>query len=183
MKPTDRLDIEAYCDSDFAGLYGSEPHEDPASAMSHMGWIIKLGGCPIVWKSQLIPEITLSTAESEYASLSACMRVLIPFCHLLLDVAAGLGLPEQMTTSISSRVFEDNNAALQLVTNQCITSRTHHYLVKWHHFWTSTKSPEHGKEPDIEFIRVASELQDADYLTKGLVHVLFEANRLQFQGW
>ncbi|HEY9816673.1 MAG TPA: reverse transcriptase domain-containing protein [Candidatus Obscuribacterales bacterium] len=182
VKPTGLLALEAFCDADFAGLFGVETPDDPSSVKSRMGYIIKLGGCPIIWKSQLISEITLSTAESEYAALSACMRVLIPLRRLLLEVAHGLGLPQPQLASISSRVFEDNNAALQLAVNQRITNRTRHYLVKWHHFWSHVK-PTDGGDPEIQVLRVETQLQDADYLTKALSRETFEANRLRVQGW
>lgn len=182
VRPTGNLNLEAYCDADFAGLYGTEAPEDPNSVKSRMGYIIKLGGCPIVWKSQLIPDVTLSTAESEYAALSACMRVMIPLRRLLTELAGGLGLPQAQQASVSARVFEDNNAALQLAVNQRITSRTRHYQVKWHHFWTNVKRDD-GETPDILVMRVESALQDADYFTKGLPHETFVANRRRVQGW
>ncbi len=87
-----------------------------------MGYIIKLGGCPLVWKSQLISEITLSTAESEYAALSSCMRVLIPIRRLLAELIPGIGVNLGTTTTIKAKVFEDNNSALQLAVQQCITN-------------------------------------------------------------
>jgi hypothetical protein len=182
VQPAGQLNLEAYCDADFAGLYGSETADDSNSARSRMGYIIKLGGCPIVWKSQLITEITLSTAESEYASLSNCMRTLIPLRRLLLELVQGLSLPQPQASTVSARVFEDNNSALQLAVKQRVTNRTRHYQVKWHHFWSCVK-PEDGEEPEILVLRVDTKLQDADYLTKGLPRETFEANRLRVQGW
>ncbi|HEY9815754.1 MAG TPA: hypothetical protein V6D20_08140, partial [Candidatus Obscuribacterales bacterium] len=102
---------------------------------------------------------------------------------LLLEVAHGLGLPQPQLASISSRVFEDNNAALQLAVNQRITNRTRHYLVKWHHFWSHVKPTDGGDDPEIRVLRVETQLQDADYLTKALSRETFEANRLRVQGW
>lgn len=183
VKPASTSDLEAYCDADFAGLYGREPDDDPTSAKSRMGYIIKLGGCPLVWKSQLISEITLSTTESEYASLSSCMRVLIPVRRLLAELLEGIGIPLPTPTTVSARVFEDNNSALQLAVNQRITNRTRHYLVKWHHFWSCVKPTEDGVLPEIKVLRVDTNLQDADFLTKGLVKDVFEANRKRVIGW
>ena len=82
-----------------------------------------------------------------------------------------------MTASICSWVFEDNNGTLLLAVNQCITSHTKHYLIQWHFFWG------HVKDGDIEVLRVNTDLQDADYLTKGLPHQLFESNCFGTQGW
>ena len=180
MKPTKSMDLEAYCDADFAGLYGRDPDSEETSAKSRMGYIIKLAGCPLVWKSQLISEITLSTAESEYAALSSCMRVLIPIRRLLAELIPGIGVNLGTTTTIKAKVFEDNNSALQLAVQQCITNRTRHYLVKWHHFWSCVK-PREGL-PEIEVVRVDTEFQDADFFTKGLVKEPFLANRRRVMG-
>jgi hypothetical protein len=183
VRPTGSLDLDAFCDADFAGLYGKEPDTEPTAAKSRMGYIIKLGGCPLVWKSQLITEITLSTAESEYAALSSCMRVLIPVRRLLIELLNGIGKDSPTSHSISSRVFEDNNSALQLATKQRITNRTRHYLVKWHHFWAHVKPSEDEGLPEIQVLRVDTNLQDADFLTKGLVVLVFEGNRFRVMGW
>jgi hypothetical protein len=183
VHPSGRLNLEAFCDSDFAGLYGRDPDSESSSAKSRMGYIIKLCGCPLLWKSQLISEIALSTAEAEYASLSACMRVLIPLRRLLQEVSDGIGLGEVHTSSISAQVFEDNNSALQLATQQRITSRTRHYLIKWHHFWSHVKSLDGTPRGDIAVLQVDTNLQDADYLTKGLTKDAFQANRRRVQGW
>ena len=182
VKPSGSLDLDAFCDADFAGLYGRDPDSEPSAAKSRMGWIIKLAGCPLIWKSQLITEITLSTAESEYAALSSCMRALIPVRRLLLEILQGIGREDATSHSISARVFEDNNSALQLATQQRITNRTRHYLVKWHHFWASVKPSDDGL-PEIQVLRVDTDLQDADFLTKGLVVIVFEANRFRVLGW
>jgi len=93
------------------------------------------------------------------------------------------GIPLPTPTTVSARVFEDNNSALQLAVNQRITNRTRHYLVKWHHFWSCVKPTEDGVLPEIKVLRVDTNLQDADFLTKGLVKDVFEANRKRVIGW
>ena len=44
-------------------------------------------------------------------------------------------------------------------------------------FWS------HVKDGDIEVLRVDTDLQDADYMTKGLPHQPFESNCFRTQGW
>ena len=61
VKPTGNLNIDCYVDADFAGLHGRDPDRSPSSAKSRTGYIITLGGCPILWKSHLQSEISLST--------------------------------------------------------------------------------------------------------------------------
>jgi hypothetical protein len=114
VKPDGTLELNCYSDADFAGLYNVDPPEDRSSAQSRMGFIIKLGGCPLVWKSALISSICLATAEAEYYSLSHCLRVLIPIRRVLEELAKSLEVSLSLRATISSTAFEDNTAALTL---------------------------------------------------------------------
>ena len=177
VTPTGDLSLNCYVDADFAGLHQRDPDRSPSAAKSRTGFIIMLGGCPILWKSQLQTEISLSTLEAEYSALSMSMRTLIPLRSLLLELIYGLNLPDQLKSSISCRVFEDNNGALTLATKQCITNRTKYFLVKWHFFWS------HVREGTIEIHKIDTHSQRADYLTKGLNRDTFEHVRKLVQGW
>jgi hypothetical protein len=179
VHPTGDLRLLAWVDADFAGLYKSDPDYDPTSAKSRMGYLISLAGCPLVWKSQLLHIISLSTFESEYVALSACMRVLLPIRRTLLEIAEHLGLEQALRATIRARVFEDNNSALQLATANRLSSRTRHLHVQYHHFWQEVKASDGG----ILIERIDTHLQDADYATKSLPRESFEKNRLRVQGW
>ena len=74
-------------------------------------------------------------------------------------------------------IYEDNNGAYTVASNQRITSRTKYFNVKWHHFWQFVKDKTFSVE------RIASGDQQADYLTKGLTRELFESNRKTSQEW
>jgi hypothetical protein len=54
-----------------------------------------------------------------------------------MEVAPAIGLQKALVATIHARVFEDNNGAYLLATNQRITCRTKYYLVKWHFFWNA----------------------------------------------
>jgi hypothetical protein len=95
----------------------------------------------------------------------------------LIEVATVLELPAPMVASTQSRVFEDNNGALLLATNQRVTARTKYFLVKWHFFWG------HVKSGAIKVLKICTTLQRADFLTKGLPRNLFEKIRKLVQGW
>ena len=177
VRPTGDLSIDCYVDADFAGLHGRDPDYSPTSAKSRTGYIITLGGCPILWKSQLQTEISLSTLEAEYSALSASMRVLLPLRSMLTEVATGLQLPPQFISTIKCRVFEDNNGALLLATKQRITNRTKYFLVKWHFFWS------HVNNGEVVVSKIDTKEQWADYLTKGLNRETFEHIRKLVQGW
>jgi hypothetical protein len=87
--------------------------------------------------------------------------------------------PREPPTLIRATVFEDNNGALSLATNQRITNRTRYYLIKWHWFWSHV-----GDTPEkVSVVKIATDQQIADYLTKGLSRETFEKIRKLSQGW
>ena len=177
VKPTGTLLLDCYVDADFAGLYRRDPDSSPTSAKSRLGFIITLGGAPLIWKSQLLSEISLSTQEVEYSCLSQSIRTLLPLRSLLIEVTDALGIDQALRATVHARVFEDNQGAFLLATKQRITNRTKYYLVKWHHFWG------HVNDGTVEVLKVSTHLQRADGLTKGLVREVFEKIRKLNQGW
>ena len=78
FKKPKNFNISCFVDADFAGLFNKNPPEESSSAKSRTGYIISLGGCYLVSKSQLQTTIALSTAEAEYYALSQAMRAVIP---------------------------------------------------------------------------------------------------------
>ena len=66
--------FECYVDADFCGNWNPETaSDDPATAKSRTGYVIKYAGCPVIWQSKLQTEVTLSTTEAEYVALSAAL--------------------------------------------------------------------------------------------------------------
>ena len=164
-------------DADFAGLHGRDPNHSDTSAKSHTGYIITLGGCTILWKSQLQTEISLSTLESEYSALSASMRTLMPLCYFLGEICKELTPPPGFKSTICCRIFEDNKGTLRFATKQRIANRTKYFLVKWHFYW------HHVCTGDFEVLKIARTDQLADYLTKGLNRGVFKYIQKLAQGW
>lgn len=175
------LSLEAYCDSDHCGLFGREAPRDPDGARSRGGYIIFFGGVPLIWKSSLLQCITISTLESEYMQLSLTMVVLLGLKNMLEELISFLQL-DPLSSSIRATVFEDNNGALLLATNQNITSRTRYLHVRWHHFWDNV-SKNNGEDGKPVILKISTEEQLADFFTKGLMRVLFERNRHGVNGW
>ena len=117
-------DVTCHVDADFVGLHGEEPQELPESAKSRYAWIIKFGGVPILWKTQLISEICLSTTHAEYVGLSFAIRGLIPLRKMISDAAIFHNMPSLRRSRITCKVFEDNQSAFLLATNQQTNQRT-----------------------------------------------------------
>ena len=178
--PTMDLNLDCFVDADFAGLYRRDPDHERTSALSRTGYIIKLAGMPLIWKSQLQTCIAMSTGESEYSALSSSMRILLPIRQMLLEFVQHVRIPQNFGTVgslISTTVHEDNSSALMLATEHRITNRTRHYNVKWHFFWDQVK------DGHVKVVKVPTQDQCADYLTKGLVREVFERCRRLNQGW
>jgi hypothetical protein len=182
VTPTKMLDIKLYVDADFAGLFQTEENSDTNSARSRTGYILLLGGFPLIWKSHLQTEISLSTLESEYSALSSATRALIPIRELLFEISSTIALPQELITTIVSTVFEDNQGAFLLGNNQRITARTRYFLVKYHHFWVYIRLELKDKRR-IVLERISTDQQGADFLTKSLPRIVFERNRLMILGW
>ena len=183
------LTMDCFVDADFAGLYGRDPPESPTSAKSRTGYIISIGGCYITCKSQLQSTIALSTSEAEYGALSQAMRAVIPIRETLLEMIGAVdavhankqrpfGNKEDLL-SFQTTIHEDNNAALSLAVNQKVTSRTKHWCVKYHFFWSYINDTKNN----TKCVKVDTKEQRADYLTKGLTRDTFEHCRYLNQGW
>ena len=140
-------------------------------------------------KSQLQTTIALSTSEAEYGALSQAMRVIIPLRETLLEMIRTVdAVDPQMKRPFGSKedllnfktiVHEDNAAALSLAVNQKVTSRTKHWCVKFHFFWSYVNDTKNN----TSCVKVDTKEQRADYLTKGLTKDNFEHCRSLNQGW
>jgi hypothetical protein len=88
--------INAYSDADFAGLYGIEQANDPTSCRSWTGFLVTLGGNPLVWCSRLQTLVAAHTMEAEYIALSEMMKHVIFLCgihHEITSLCTSLKLP------------------------------------------------------------------------------------------
>ena len=186
----DQKHLRCYVDADFAGLFNVDPSADSTSVKSRTGYIIFLGPWPLIWKSFLQTEVSLSTLEAEYCALSSATRTLLPIIFLLKLMIKIVDNNAKFKSifhvkdkelkdsyNVICRIFEDNNGAWTVAKNQRVTSRTKYFQVKWHHFW------QHVKNNTLQIERVNTEDQWADYLTKGITHELFGKNCKSVQGW
>jgi hypothetical protein len=177
IRPNGTLTLDNYCDADFAGLYGSEPESNPDSARSRIGYIIFLGDCPVIWKSQLCSEITTSTLHSEYIALSTSLRIQLVLKRMLEEVMECLMLDIAILGAVICRAFEDNRGTMLLATNQRLSGRTRHFNVKYHWFWEAVK------DAVLQVFGCGTRQQRADCFTKNLVRDLMVNNRQMNQGW
>ena len=179
LRPTTTMSIDCYVDADFAGLWGFEDPQDPTCVKSRTGYVLCLSGCPIIWASKLQSDIALSTMEAEYNALSMALKELLPLKRLVETVAGAVQIPLHPTTAMRVTVWEDNTGALTLANLEPgrMTPRSKHYGVKYHWF------REHLKPNCIEVVKIDTDDQQADILTKALRTHKFEHNRRQLMGW
>ena len=78
--PDSTLNLLAHVDADFGGIHGWEHQDNLDSAWFRFGHMITFANVPLVWKSQLILEICLSTPHAECVGSSMAAHVKMSFC-------------------------------------------------------------------------------------------------------
>ena len=185
--PSDHLEMDAYVDSDFMGLFGKEDPIDPTSSKSRTGYVICINKCPIIWLSKLQDGVALSTMMAEYYVLSTAMRDMLPLRDLIKGVASGMGISDDCLTHFKTTVWEDNNGALSLANLEPgqHTPRSRFYQARVHWFRSFiTRDGEGETKPDGIFVRkIDTKVQLADLFTKPLPREVFEPLRKLLIGW
>ena len=126
--------LDLHADADFTGLWNSEDIQDPTCVKSRTGYLLTLGGSPLLWASKLQPLIALATLESEYISLSTGMRELIPARRLFAEMSEVLKIDTDKVSSVSA-VYEDNHGCIKVASKgPVLTPRTKHIGIRYHWF-------------------------------------------------
>lgn len=148
-------------DADFAGNWdATEALNDRDTARSRHGYIISYTGYPIVWKSQLQTEITLSSTESEYTCMSHSFRDAILIVELFNEMKTYKFPISGTPPRVKCRVFEDNIVVIEIANTRKYGPRAKHLSNKLYRF------SDYVKRKEIEILPIKSENQRAGYLTK-----------------
>lgn len=126
QKPNEDLVLKYYVDSDFAGLYKVDPDHEPTSAKSHTGYIIFLGPWPLIDKSFLQSEVSLSTMEAEYSALSSATCMMFPIITLVKALVSTTNCSENFKAIILQVVksfFAFKNTKIPKCMAMLITTR------------------------------------------------------------
>ena len=178
MRPNYDLGFEVYADADFAGTWNKDTAEnDPATAQSRAGFLIRLAGCPILWASRLMREICLSTTEAEYCCLSEALRQVIPLMNIITELQDRKILMDKLLPVVKCTAFEDNSGALELARLPRMRPRTKHINIKYHHF------RQYVTEGLIKIEPLDTLDQLADVFTKAVSRDLFFKFRKLIMGW
>ena len=77
--------------------------------------------------------VTVSTTETEYVALSACMRELIPLRRLLMELQGVFSFKTSVARTACT-VVEDNQGAIALAKVPTMTPRSKHIAIPYHFF-------------------------------------------------
>jgi len=138
-------ELIGFADADWAGC--------KESRKSTSGYIFKLAGAAISWKSKKQSTIATSSAEAEYIALFSATQEAIHLRNLLKDL-------NYLKTSLPTKIYEDNKACREIANNNITTDRTKHFDVKYHFI------REKIINGDISIIEISSDKMLADLLTK-----------------
>jgi hypothetical protein len=172
LSPNTDKNFEVFADADFAGnWYKPTAAEDPSTAKSRTGYVVRYAGCPVIWASKLQTMIALSSCEAEYISLSQALRDTIPMMSLIKEIR-DKGFHVYSTEPIvHCQAFEDNSGALEIAKLPKLRPRTKHINVTYHHF------REHVRKGTIQIYPIGTNDQIADIFTKPLPQNLFLKHR------
>lgn len=147
--------LDCFVDADWAG--------DKLDRKSTTGYVIRLCGNVIYWKSRKQGSVTKSSTAAEYVALSELVSEVKVIKNLLLDFNVNIEKP------IS--IYVDNSGAISIAKSGNLTKNSKYIEV---HFHFVNESYEKGI---INIEKVDSEENLADILTKALGRVKFEKFR------
>ncbi|KAJ0520490.1 putative RNA-directed DNA polymerase [Helianthus annuus] len=146
FKPNGHLETQLYTDADWAG--------DKGDRRSTSGYFTLVGGNLVTWRSKKQKVVALSSAEAEFRGIARGVTEVLWIRRLLTEI----GYPPQET----SKIWSDNEAAIQISENPVQHDRTKHIEVDRHFI----KEKLEAGIITLPFVR--SEDQLADILTKAV---------------
>lgn len=144
-KGEDMTNLDAYCDSDYAGCIETR--------RSTTGFIIMISGGPVSWCSKRQPIVSLSSTEAEYIAAAECLKECL---YLKVYLSELIGKQVKISLSI------DNQSAIQLIKTGSFSKRSKHIDVRYYFIH------ENYKKGDLDIRYCPTNLQIADMFTKPL---------------
>ena len=152
----DTVDVlECYVDADWAG--------DSVDRKSTTGYVVKLYGNVIHWKSRKQGSVTKSSTAAEYVALSEAVSEIGIINDLLSNFNVEIKKPVN--------VYEDNSGAV-IIAKYGNSTKKSKYIEVHYHFVN-----ENYEKGLIDVVKVSSEKNVTDILTKALGRVRFEKLR------
>ena len=149
--------VEGYSDSDFGG--------DLDKRRSTTGYVFKVGGNTVSWKSGLQQVVALSTTEAEYISLVEAIKEGL----WLRGLTEELGYQQEEVS-----VGCDSQSAICLAKNNVFHDRTKHVVVSKHVALKMSFVREMVDIGEVKIQKVSTKENPADMLTKVIPCLKFE---------
>ena len=137
--------IKALCDCGFA---------TDESRKSVTGFMVYFCGVLVAWKSKMQKNVTISTTEGDYVSISEVSFEILFVWHIAKDMGINVTLPIIVNV--------DNAGAIFLSNNKLVGQRTKHIDTRYHFV------REYVEDGILKIVYVRSEDNDADILTKNV---------------
>ena len=118
------------------------------------GYMIKLGGALVSWKSKKQSTVSRSSAEAEFRSMATTVAEIVWLKGLFRELGMNIKLPV--------KVFCNNKVAIQIAAHPIFHERTKHFDIDCHFV------REKILEGLIQTQHLGTREQQADILTKGL---------------
>ena len=147
----DRMNVQIFSDADWAG------QSDDGRSMT--GGVLMFCGGAIAWSSRRQSTVALSSMESEFIALVSATSDARWIQQLLQEIG--------MSDKLPIPIFVDNKAVIDYCKNECNSSRTRHFNIKYHFVRDEVAQ----KRIELEWI--PTENQIADIMTKPLDRPLF----------
>ena len=162
FEKADLIGIVGYSDADWAGKIDSRK-----STSGYCFFLNETSGA-ISWNSKLQTTVATSTAEAETAALFAATQELI--------FLRELGAEVDMSKSLPSSVFVDNQACIAMTKNAVNSRKVEHFAIKLQFLQKKVD------ENVLEARFCSTENMTADVLTKALGSVKFQRFRKELAG-
>ncbi|CAH2097573.1 unnamed protein product [Euphydryas editha] len=143
--------LDCFIDADWAG--------DIVDRKSTTGFFIRFFGNSISWKSKKQNSVTKSFTFAEYIALSEAVTEVNFLVCLINDIFVEVCRPV--------KIYEDNSGAVAISKYGNFTKNSKHIEVHYHFIH------ENVKQGNIEVVKIESENNIADILTKALGNVKF----------
>jgi hypothetical protein len=150
--PSTTIKMEAYVDASYAG--------DVETRKSTTGYLIYIGGSPVIWSSKLQSTVSLSSTESETIAASSLAQEVCWASNFLKEL--GLKNDEPVV------VWTDSQSMMAIATNPVHHSRVKHLEVKYFFIRQCVQA----KTISLKYLPTTD--MTADALTKPLQRVLFK---------
>lgn len=140
--------IQVYSDADF----GNDEHD----SKSYTGYVITLGGGPIIWRSKKQSCVSTSSTFSEYLAIYDTVTELVWLREFLQEIGQSKFIDTPCV------IQSDNQGAMCIASGNSIKDRSKHIRIKYHYIREMVKTGE------VSFQFVRSNDNVADMLTKPL---------------